>query len=421
MNAKGQGVGTSQTGGRLVVPGAIPGECVEVIKRRKRCPVLRILEPSPDRVGPRCIHFGQCGGCAWQHVEYEHQLHLKRETVLTEFRQKGIDLSHLSVHIEPSEPFYYRHRMDFVWWRDGRFGLRRRDDWRSIVNLDECHLLPAHVFQIAAEVHRRVQADGLPLWDSLQKRPGMRYLVIRTAHFTGETMLAFVSDALPLPPALWEGLDGVTSVYQLLNENLESDLSDGIPHHLAGNETIQEEMLSRRFHIGPNTFFQPNPAMAACLVDCLRGWMRQGEKPRKKMMDLYCGVGLFSILLGDLFEEVLGVEVSEPSICLAIRNAGKGKYRFLHSDAASLPPEVWNDVDVLLVDPPRDGLHPKALQAVRAAAPAEVLYVSCNPRRGIEDISALLNAFTIRQVQLFDQFPETPHVEMAVHLVRREA
>ncbi|MGC9329885.1 MAG: hypothetical protein ACP5I1_19780, partial [Candidatus Hinthialibacter sp.] len=243
LNRKGQGVGKTDSGGKITASYTIPGEIVEVRKRRRGEGVLhRILTPSPHRVQPACRHFELCGGCSWQHIDYPRQLQYKRDRVIQRFQDCAIPLDRDSLEIESADPFEYRNRMDFLWWYDGRFGLRERGKWYSAVNLDECRLLPEAVMQTAMEVNRRVKELGLPYRDGKRKIPGLRYLIVRRGVFTGDIQLSFVTDSMHLPPVLWDGLEHVHSVYQLVNNNLENDNSDGEPIHLWGEPFYREQI-----------------------------------------------------------------------------------------------------------------------------------------------------------------------------------
>jgi 23S rRNA (uracil1939-C5)-methyltransferase len=205
LDNKGKGIGNTDTGGRLTIPYTIPGETVEAVKlKRKQGKINHIIEPSPHRIEPTCNHFGLCGGCSWQHIDYDHQLQIKKDRILRRFKQFDIPITETGLEIEPSPPFGYRNRMDFLWWYDGRFGLRESGKWYSMVQLDECHLISESVMSVALEVNRRVKEHSLPYFDNKQKKPGMRYLIVRRGIFTGEIMLLFVTDKLDLSPSLWK-------------------------------------------------------------------------------------------------------------------------------------------------------------------------------------------------------------------------
>ncbi|RJP20575.1 MAG: 23S rRNA (uracil(1939)-C(5))-methyltransferase RlmD [Candidatus Omnitrophota bacterium] len=416
VDKKGRGVGETETGGVLTIPFTIPGERVEAVKlKRKEGRLLQILEASPHRTAASCSHFSTCGGCTWQHIDYGRQLHIKKETIAELCRRHGIQFKPTDLAITPSAPFEYRNRMDFVWWNDGRFGLRQRGKWHSVVNLQECRLLPHSVMNTALEVNRRVQNAGLPFCDQVRKTPGLRYLVVRRGVFTGEIMLLFVSDSMHLPPLLWQGLDRVVSVYQLINDNPQNDTSDGIPVHLAGNENLRELIGEHPFSIGPRCFFQPNPAVAQRMVMYVRDLLSAADHSNGCLLDLFCGVGLFTASTADLFQKTMGIEFSEEAVSFARRNAAGLAAEFLCKDAGELTTEHFADADTLIVDPPRDGIPPRTMKWILTHPFQEIIYISCNPRRGIEDAAKLLAKYNLQSIRLFDQFPQTPHVEMIAH------
>ncbi|MBD3267725.1 23S rRNA (uracil(1939)-C(5))-methyltransferase RlmD [bacterium] len=417
FNKKGYGEGETDTGGRLVVPYTIPGETARAEKRRKReGELVEVIEPSPSRIEPRCRHFGLCGGCLWQHMRYEDQLRFKQEKVQALAERFGVALPREDLPIHPSPPFHYRNRMDFVWWYDGRFGLRQRGKWFAMEPLSECHLLPRAVMQTALAVNRRVREAGLPFHDQKHHKPGLRYLVVRRGVFSGEIMLNFVSDAMDLPSNLWEGLVNVVSVYQLVNNNQESPVSDGDPKHLWGETCYREIILGHEFKIGPKSFFQPNPAVAEAMVQHVRGLFENNSTQNRKLVDLYCGIGVFSILLNDLFASILGIEAIPEAIEAAKEQSIGTNLEFKCMDAEKLDANALIQYNTLLVDPPRSGMHPKVIKRILEIGFEEMVYVSCNPVRGMEDIAALSEAYQVASIKLFDQFPQTAHVEMIVHL-----
>ena len=419
FDGKGYGKGATETGGVLSVPFTAPGDVVEAAKIKSRAGRLqRIVEPSPHRIDPVCRHFAHCGGCSWQFLPYSQQLQYKILAVAQAFQTHQLDFDFTQIEITPSPPLGYRNRMDFVWNWDGSFGLREQGRWYRVVDLQECHLLPPDVMAIALEVNRRVHAAGLPFRDSKRKTPGMRYLIVRRGVMTGEVMLLFVSDTMKLPDTLWSGFDQVASVYQLINDNQENDQSDGEPVLLSGSATFRERVLGHEFHVGPRSFFQPNPVVAESMVERLRTIIK--EKAGRKLVDLFCGVGLFSALLSGDCAETLGVEIVAEAAQLARRNAPQANARFICMEAERASSLQLDQYDALLVDPPRSGLHPKTLKWITQQSFGELLYVSCNPRRGAEDIAQLREHYRVVSVALFDQFPQTPHVEMIARLTRFE-
>ncbi|MBI1388078.1 MAG: 23S rRNA (uracil(1939)-C(5))-methyltransferase RlmD [bacterium] len=417
LDAKGFGAGPVNTEGRLSIPFTAPGDAVEVEKRRKgQGRLLRLLEPSPNRIAPTCRHFGACGGCLWQHIAYEDQLEHKRRSVERLLIRRELDYDASRLPITPSPHFGYRNRMDFVWRFDGRFGLRELGRWYSIIQLEECRLIAPEATEIAFEINRRAHAMGLRYRDQKKRIPGLRYVIMRRGVFTGRMMALIVSDEMEIPASLYEGLP-LDSVYQLINDNLENDGSDGRPVHLSGETTLRERVLNREFEIGPRSFFQPNPAVAAQMALHVR---REFEaRPGRRLLDLYCGVGFFSAMLADRFERALGVEIEAEAVNLARRNVPETNAEFVCMEAENSSDLDASGFDALLIDPPRNGLHPKTLKWILNQNFERIVYVSCNPKRGCEDIGLMKSHYRIADAELFDQFPQTPHVELIATLVRR--
>ena len=421
MHKKGYGQGDTDTGGQMIVPFTIPGETVQALKRGTREGRLhQLIEPSKSRIEPICPHFTHCGGCVWQHIEYPHQLELKQTRIKNLFVHHKIAVESMDFPIEDSNPLEYRNRMDFVWWFDGGFGLRRRGAWFAMEQLTECHLLPKWVMDIAFEINRRVQKAGLAFRDQRMKTPGLRYLVLRLGVFTGELMVCIVSDPMEIPPEIYLGLDRVTSVYQMVKISLENDLSEGEPVHLWGKTTYRETILGHDYEAGPCSFFQPNPAVAEKMVQYIQTILADSPAAPKNLLDLYCGLGLFSIALSNSVDSVLGIELVEEAVTLAQQNAQGTKARFVCMEAEKITPDMLDPYNILIVDPPRIGLPPYVKEMIKQAAFEQIIYVSCNPTRGVDDIEKLTDMYDVQSVKLFDQFPQTQHVEMIVHLKRKK-
>ncbi len=417
VDKKGRGVGTTDTGGQLIVPFTIPGEQVHAEKQKRKLGSLdEVITPSIHRAQPRCKHFGVCGGCSWQHIAYEHQLRLKQETVERLFEHYHMDVPALPVNGSPE--YSYRSRMDYVWWFDDRLGLRQAGKWHTVVDLEECRLIPPQALDLVFEIHYRAIALGLPFRDSKKKTPGLRYLIVRCGIHTADVMINIVSDSMELPRDLWANLDELTSINHLINNDPQNDDSDGEPIHLDGLPHYRESILGREFLVGPRSFFQPNPCMAEKMVEWLRSRIETFSS-RKKLLDLYCGIGTFSILLANLFEQVLGIESVDEAVQYGRMNQPPQNVKLLSIQAEKSMKDHWSHYDTLVVDPPRSGLHPKVLRAVLDHPFQNILYVSCSPRRGVEDMAKLSEQYEIVSTELFDQFPQTPHVELLTHLRRR--
>ncbi len=403
----------------------IPGETVEGTfagraKGVARLNDVRVASPSPDRVAPPCPHAGTCGGCAWQHIRYERQVELKRQAVDRAFADAGLDLR--VQDIVPAEArLGYRNRMDYVFGPDGELGLKEPGRWDRPIDLRTCLLLSPDAVEILKRVKAWAASTSHRPWNNRRHEGYLRYAVIREGKFTGERMVILVTAAGELENAgdLIEALSPLcTSLYHGINP-LVTDVSAAAELRLLhGSPVLRERISGIAYAIPPNAFFQTNSGMAAVLLEHVRGLAVSG--PHRRLLDLYCGVGFFSLALAGNVEEALGIELDAGAIAAANANAeanGVGNARFRAEAAEALS---WEDErpDVVIVDPPRSGLHPRVRETLLKHAPPRLIYVSCNYRALASDLKALGETYRIAESRSFDLFPQTPHVETVVHLMR---
>lgn len=408
-----------------VVPFTAPGDEVEAtfVKRDKGAKVGRlthIVTPSPDRIDAPCPHAGVCGGCLWQHMSYEAQLRTKKEMINRAFERAGheerID------HVTPSsETFYYRNRMDYVVGWKGEVGLKEYGSWNRYLDLSTCLLLDKETPVILQTVRDLMRDLKLEPWDAKRYVGDLRYCVIRLGKNTGERMISLVVHDLKrfddvTRTELVKRLSPLcTSLY--LAENPEiTDVSQGKTLELLhGNEYLTEEVNGIRYTIHPNSFFQTNTRMAGELQTAVLDRLPQG-----KILDLYCGLGFLGIAAAKRGNEVYGHELDAAAIELAKTNAeANGVAKKTRWGAGPTETLDWSaeNPDAVIVDPPRAGLHPKALKALVENAPPRIVYVSCNYRRLVEELRELKAKYRVESLQALDLFPQTPHVEVIASLV----
>ncbi|HEX29135.1 TPA: 23S rRNA (uracil(1939)-C(5))-methyltransferase RlmD [Candidatus Poribacteria bacterium] len=376
------------------------------------------LRGEYPKVDPICSHFGRCGGCYMQDISYEDQLRMKlsflRELFGDRFELEGI--------VIPSpQPLYYRHRMDFV-CAFGKIGLRRRGNYAEVIDLDECHLISPHAFDLLRFIKRRVRELGIEDYDFLEHQGFLRYVVLREAKFTDELMVIFTSASPPdvrqrekLVRLLEETLDRSESVYWLKHEGL-SDHSYGEPILNLGASHITEKVGPYRFMIKPDVFFQSNPLLVWKAYEDIREWVYG------RVLDLYCGIGTISVYISDVCDHVTGVEIADFSVQAAEENAklnGIENVRFYASDVGEY---LKKDVrfDVIVVDPPRPGLSRKIIKRIKRISPDRIVYMSCNPITQFEDLKRLCDEYELeRPIRAYDMFPQTYHIETLAILKRR--
>ncbi len=404
----------------------VPGEEVEarLVARRHgmlRMEIENVLVASPHRVAPRCPYAGKCGGCAWQQFDYAYQLSLKRDLVNRAFAAGGL-AERIDAVIPAPDLFYYRNRMDYcVGWK-GEVGLKEPGRWNAYVDLDECHLLSPDAVKAIGRFRSWMRENAVAPWDAKRQTGYARYLVIREGKNTGRRMITVVTSEGTLP-----GRDGLvaalaefaTTVYHGINPTV-TDLSTASRLELLhGEQFLEETVDGRTFAIHPNSFFQTNTAMAERLVGTVRSFI--GERKPRALLDLYCGVGLFGICLAGDATKVVGVEIDGQAIDMARENAkrnGVANAAYFADKAEGL---VWEKErpDLVIVDPPRAGLHHKVVATLLANAPERIAYVSCNYESFVRDFKDLAAKYRIAEVAALDLFPHSAHVELVAMLERK--
>jgi 23S rRNA (uracil-5-)-methyltransferase RumA len=440
FDEKGRGVFSlphQENGGRI--PFTAPGDEVEAVfvKRDKGAKVGRltnVVSPSPDRIDAPCPHAGVCGGCLWQHIGYGSQLRFKKMMINHAFANAG-HVERIENVLPSLERFYYRNRMDYVVGTTGptfdetALGLKEYGSWNRYIDLSTCLLLDKETPKILETVRTLMREFEIEPWDAKRYAGDLRYCVIRLGKNTGERMISLVVHDLKRfddasREKIVERLSPLcTSLY--LAENPEiTDLSQGNTLELLhGNEFLTEEVNGINYAIHPNSFFQTNTAMAATLQNLVltslslrrRGTEGEVDLDSMRILDLYCGLGFFGIAAAKRGANVYGHELDAPAIELAKKNAEANgvadKTRWGAGPTEALDWSAENP-DAVIIDPPRAGLHPKALEALMKNAPPRIIYVSCNYRRLAEELKTLKETYEVERMEALDLFPQTPHVEV---------
>ncbi len=413
--------------GRVVfLEGGLPGERVlaQVTKVKKdflRAKLLEILRPSNLRVSPRCPHYGECGGCSLQHASYDLQLKAKRgflEESLS--RIGGLEFPIIPECVPSPLTWGYRNKMEFTFGGDGSvsLGLHPRGDFRRVIDLRDCPISSFHIGDIFSLVRSWAYEFRISVWNLREHKGALRNLVIRSS-LRGDILVNLVSgEEIPQ-----EAKSAFASLFPNSTVVFTLNRSWGDSHHIDCEEVIKgqgfifEEIGGLRFRISPSSFFQTNSLQAQALY--LRITDFASKIAPKKALDLYCGTGTIACFLMGAVPEVWGVEKIPQAVTDAQENAllnGLKNIHFLEKDASEV--QGFSEFDLVVVDPPRSGLHPKILQELNCSPAPYLIYVSCNPPTLARDLQQLSH-YEILEVTPFDFFPHTFHVETCVFLKSR--
>jgi 23S rRNA (uracil1939-C5)-methyltransferase len=437
----------------LFVKGAVPGDVARVrVNKVKQSfaegETLEIECPSPVRITPQCRYFGVCGGCKWQNLNYDAQLAYKREHVMEALEHiGGFHGLEVAPALGAADAYYYRNKMEFSFgdrWRtkeeleagpppDGDFalGLHVPGRFDRVLDLEECWLQSPTSVAIVNAVRAFAKEHALTVYSSRTFTGYLRNLVIRLGRRTGELMVNLVTtDHSPetmekLTGVLLEKFPGITTVVNNVTARRSLVAIGDEERCYHGPGWIREQLGNRLYRISANSFFQTNTLQAERLYDAA---LRMAElRPEDVVFDLYSGTGTIALHLSGLVRQVIGIEAVESAVEDARRNAqenGVENCTFVVGDLKERLTNntLWMEVrpDVVVVDPPRAGMHPRVVSEIAALAPGRIVYVSCNPATQARDLKLLCaeEKYEVRGVQPVDMFPQTTHIENIVALRR---
>ncbi|MDR7420586.1 MAG: 23S rRNA (uracil(1939)-C(5))-methyltransferase RlmD [Armatimonadota bacterium] len=431
----GRGVGRAN-GLVVFVNGAAPGD--EVIARLAKvhrsyaeAETVEVVRGSSARTDPRCPHFGPCGGCAWQHIAFDAQAKAKESIVRESLAHLG-GLTGIEVRpiVRAADAWYYRNKMEFSFHPEGTLGLHRRGDWNRLVPVETCFLQSATSAALVNAVRDFVRTTGLAPYDPRTHGGLLRGLVVREGRGTGDRLVGIVTGDGPFPATQFVDVVRVAAADVTgVVRGIVGGTSDSAPiteiETLHGRPYLEEVLAGLRFRVGLETFFQTNTAQAARMVEYV---VASAQPARDRVViDVYCGVGTFSLPLAAAGARVVGIELSAASIEAARRNAslnGLPGVVFVAGDARVMLPAVVAEhgvPDVLVLDPPRAGAGGKVMRKIGRTGARRVIYVSCNPTTLAPDLRELLPfGYHVVEVQPFDLFPQTYHVETIAVLDRHQ-
>ena len=424
----------------IFVESALPGDLVKAqITRLKpnygEAKTLEIISPSSFRVGPRCSHFGICGGCAWQNLDYPKQVEFKTKQVQETLEHiGGFSNPPVKPAIPSPEIFYYRNKMEFSFSTDQDnlpvLGLHKKDRFDLVFNLDKCYLQSETSNRMVQFIQEFVKENQISIYDLKTHRGLLRFLTIREGKNTGEVMVNIVTDQGNFPQGkilaqgLSENFPQIKSVVRNINPHKAQIAVGEKEEVLAGKNFITEKIGNFIFEISANSFFQTNTQQAEKLYDLI---LEMADlKGKETVLDLYSGTGTISFYLAQKSQKVIGVESNPKTVQDAKKNADLNKIsncQFICEEAKTFLAMALirqEKFDLIVIDPPRAGLHPQVVENILKLAPPEIIYVSCNPATLARDLKMLCeSAYSLEKIQPLDMFPHTYHIETVSQLLRK--
>lgn len=419
----------------LEAQGAYPGEVVEGIFTRRKKGVgllkrVRVVEEADYNQTPVCEHFRKCGGCLSLHVPLDKQREFKEREVLDLFRKRNISYEVYKGMDGIDRAYHYRNKMEFTFgdpYKDGplHLGLHERGMGKNIIETSDCHLISNDMNKVRDAVADYYREKGYSYYHIMKREGYLRNLIMRQSYTNGDILLAMVTtseieeDFTPLIEAI-KGLklEGeLKSFWHIVNDTPSDAVYATDMHHIYGDETITEEMLGLTFHISPLSFFQTNTEAARLLYSKVLDLV----EPSDSYLDLYSGTGTLTQMVSKKAKKVTGVEILSDAVEDAKKSAkenGITNADFICSDVKDTLEHLDFDVSGIIVDPPRSGIHPKVVQALKDSGVETIIYVSCNPKTMAMELKELQENYIIKSLELIDMYPNTAHVECIALLQR---
>lgn len=442
----------------VFVPFGAPGDIVDIKIDKKRKSyaeghITRIVTPSPDRVAPRCSHFSVCGGCKWQHLAYADQLKYKRQQVEDALlRIAKVDIPEIPMTLGSENIWHYRNKMEYTFsdkkwrtWEEVKSGKEFTDSsnalgfhipgaFDKVLHIEECFLQDSLGDRIRKFIYDYAEEHSLSFYNLKENRGLLRTLMIRIAS-TGEAMVVLtlgendMEAAYPLLFAIKENFKEITSLQYVVNTKLNDTISDLDVKVYEGLPYIEEEMEGLKFRINAKSFYQTNSLQAYRLYEVARKFAGLDEPTSDEsenlplVYDLYTGTGTIANFVARRARKVIGIEYVKEAIEDAKINSeanGIDNTLFYAGDMKDVLTDEFiaehGVPDIMIVDPPRAGMHEDVVKVILNAQPKVLVYVSCNPATQARDLSMLDEKYMVIDIQPVDMFPHTHHVENVVRL-----
>jgi len=437
----------------VFVPYVVPGDIVDVQVFKKKAnyyeaKAIAFHRYSTDRVNPNCEHFGLCGGCKWQNMNYQTQLYYKQKQVTDNFQRIGkFDFPQVNAILPADAVFAYRNKVEFAFsnkrWlqveempdadagvlNTNGLGFHLPKMFDKVLDIHHCYLHSGLGNEIRNTIKDYAIRHQIPFWNARSHEGLLRNLLIRTSE-CGDMMLifvltAFTPDAERLMDFVLEKFPQITSLLYVENTKKNDSIADLPVQIYSGNDFLQEKMGDLTFKVAPLAFYQTNSVQALKLYE--QTARLADIKEHQTVYDLYTGAGTIALFVAKKSKKVIGIEYVESAIESAIENAALNNItntQFFAGDMVEMLTDEFvashGMPNTIITDPPRAGMHPKVVEQLVKILPERIVYVSCNPATQARDIAMLTSKYAVQEVQPVDMFPHTHHVENITLLCRAE-
>ena len=449
-----KGIAVTDDGDRVIVKNTIPGQKVEFVvnkvkHQRAEGRLMEVIEKSPLETEEPCPHFGMCGGCTYQTVPYEKQLDMKLTQVKKLISdaigtEKEAGYEFIGIHGSPKKS-EYRNKMEFSFgdeYKDGplALGMHKRGSFYDLVTVSDCQIVDKDFRTILKATLDYFSKNNIPYFHRATHKGYLRHLLVRKATKTGEIIVDLVTSTQTEGFNEEELLAGFR--YELLTRHYDGrfkgvlhtkndSVADVVKNEgtevLYGDSYFYEELLGLKFKITPFSFFQTNSLGAEVLYETAREFILGDDKDSlngKTVYDLYSGTGTIAQLMAPVCKEVVGVEIVEEAVCAAKENAalnGLDNCKFIAGDVLKVLDEIEEKPDYIILDPPRDGIHPKAIGKIIEYGVENMVYISCKPTSLARDLQIFMaRGYRVEKICCVDMFPNTYHVETVVLLSQQK-
>ncbi|NLK20860.1 MAG: 23S rRNA (uracil(1939)-C(5))-methyltransferase RlmD [Epulopiscium sp.] len=425
-------------GETVIIKNAIKGQKVKARITKKRrdkieASIIEIIERSPVEKKALCPHFGICGGCSYQTLPYDEQLKIKQNQVKHLLDNAGIvDYEFLEILPSPSE-YTYRNKMEFSFGdveKDGELalGMHKKGAYYEMVTVDGCKIVDDDFVKIMMEVLEYFKKRKIPFYHNRKHEGYLRHLVVRKSMKLGQILVNLVtSSQMELDLTILvekikqlELKGELKGFLHTINDSLANIVKSDETEILYGQDFFMEEILGLKFKVSAFSFFQTNSLGAEKLYSVVRDLA--GDTRDKTIFDLYCGTGTISQIIADISKKVIGIEIVEEAVEAAKENAKLNNLKnceFIAGDVLTKVDELKEKPDLIILDPPRDGIHPKAINKIISFGAKQMIYVSCKPTSLMRDLKIFEDkGYKVEKVRCVDMFPQTSHVETVVLMSR---